>query len=268
LILFLIFIPLAPGFGSGEAEAIRHARWALERGHPDEALRRLERLADKTDDPGLVAYNRGVIRAALGEYRPAEIDFTRALADAAIPPWRRALAQSNRGICLLRHGSTAKQFRMAIDDFEKTLDAQPDDPALLADTRYHLELAKLKWMEARTREAKPPSPSEFANDPPRERPAPEQEQNRLGSEDDAPRPGRPATATSGMTTARGDARPTDVRTAGQGTLSPLPDSENVVWRTVEDTRAYLRKASERLTAERRANAKLLAGPDRKGVRDW
>ena len=68
--------------------------------------------------------------------------------------------------------------------------------------------------------------------------------------------------------AAGTPNSTDRKNAGAGTIAPLPDQDQPVKRSPEDTRAYLTKAAARLDAERRANAELLAGPQRKGIRDW
>ena len=57
-------------------------------------------------------------------------------------------------------------------------------------------------------------------------------------------------------------------TPGAGTLPVLDDKSTVTPLSAADTRALLDRAADRLRRDRRANARLLAGPERPDVRDW
>jgi tetratricopeptide (TPR) repeat protein len=265
----LVILALAPGPAADPATAVREGNDAFARGEFAAAQRLYSSATIATDDPGLVAFNRAAVHAATGDWRAAEQDYVRCLADAACPPGRKAFAEYNRGVCLLKRGGTTAVYRVAVNCFEAALESEPADPAFAADARHNLELAKLLWQKARLREAKPPPANEL---PPEEERKPEPP--RLPPPQSEPPPGvgeNPAGAANAQAKGNnpgGTPTPTDQQTPGAGTLAPLPDTDTPVSRTPADTRAYLAKAAARLDAERRANAELLGGPVRKGVKDW
>ena len=63
-------------------------------------------------------------------------------------------------------------------------------------------------------------------------------------------------------------QPTDRKAPGAGTLPVLADGPQPQRLSPEDARAHLAKVAERLERDRKANARLLAGPERPHVRDW
>ncbi len=228
--------------------------------------------AERSADPGLVAFNLGTVLFAKGEFRDAELHFVRCLDDASIPSERRARALYNRGACLLKRGGASAVYRTAILCFEGCLDAGLTDATLTADAKHNLELAKLLWAQARLKDTTPDRP----NDPPPEekpdRPPPKPDTGPMETGPDAaagqegvgqaprvvPQPGP----------AEGGASPTDQKTAGSGTLPVLTDADGVQKLTPEDTQAYLARIAARLAKDQRDTARLVAGPDRKTVRDW
>lgn len=226
------------------------------------------RAEERTDDPGLLAFNRGCLHAARGDNREAELDFLRCLDDPAIPSMRRDRANYNRGVCLLKRGGSAAIYRAAIECFERTINAAPDDVLLVLDARHNLAVAKLRY--ARERKKSPPKPDE--------RPPDETPPDRTSDSPPEPGPGRqnpvlqpaaiPLAPRPGSAAPDGNPRPTDRAPPGAGTLTPLPDQDRLTPLTPEETRIYLARAAQRLERERLANAELLAGPERKGVRDW
>ena len=153
-----------------------------------------------------------------------------------------------------------------------TAAADPPDEPLKADARHNLELAKLLWVEANKKAAKPHNPNE---EPPESQFEPPQPPEGTGQESTDP----------GMTTAAGDPRtspkmgpgatqkvgPVEAPKAVPGNnpqLQPLEDSGTVQPLSPEDTREYLRQADERLRKERQSLLRTLYGRDREGVRDW
>lgn len=264
---------LAPAPVEDPLSLVREANRAWESGERVRAATLYSLAAESTDDPGLIAFNRAALLAAEGDWRQAELEYVHCLSDRDCPAGRKRFAEYNRGVCLLKRGGNATIYRVAVNCFESVLDGHSGDDAFLADARYNLELAKLLWQQARLKEAKPPPASELPPEeerrfepPPRLPPSEISEQ--LGNEG-----GNNRTAANLMPERNGISAPgtpiqTDQKTPGAGTLAPLPDQEQIVKRSAEDTRAYLAQAAARLDAERRANAELLAGPDRKGVRDW
>jgi tetratricopeptide (TPR) repeat protein len=248
-------------------ELIRLGNEAYLRGDLAAAERHYAAAAERTTDPGLVAFNRAAVAAQLGEFREAELEYLRVLDDRAAPPDRRAKAQYNRGACLLARGGPASVYRSAIACFEQSLDLFPADDPLAADARHNLELAKLLWAKALAAEKTRPKPNDLPPDVPD--PPPEGTGRDPGTDPDGPGgqsglrpelvPGRPP---------GGRPRETNQQTPGAGNLPVVLDADRPQPLTPEDTRAILQRVAERLEKDRRANARLLTGPERPDVRDW
>jgi hypothetical protein len=253
------------------ADLVRRANDSFARGDIDAADHLYADAAEWTADPGLVAFNRAAVLFARGEFRDAELHYLRALADAAVPAERRKRALFNRGVCLLKRGGPSSVYRSAINSFDGCLDADPGDPALDADARHNLEVAKVLWGQARASEATPPK----ANDPLADDllPPPLPGKEPVGPEDgddpggSAGKKGVPEPAPGPGAKDR-PAEPTDGTAPGSGSLPVVPDAEVVVPLSPEDTRALLKRAAARVEKDRRATTRLLAGPERPHVRDW
>jgi tetratricopeptide (TPR) repeat protein len=265
---FIAILCLAAAPAGDALRLVREGNAAFAKGDLALAVRQYEAAAMATDDPGLIAFNRAAIHFAEDRFRDAELDYLRCLADRDCPADRRMQAEFNRGVCLVKRGWSAKIYRTAITCFDTVLAMQPADAALLADARHNLEVAKLLWQTARLREQKEPpandrQPDEDRQpDPPRLPPPTMNDPSEGG-------PGKAGAASPVPNgSAAGTPNPTEQKLPGAGTLGPLPDDDRPTPRSPQDTRLYLDRAALRLDAERRANAELLAGPDRKGVRDW
>jgi tetratricopeptide (TPR) repeat protein len=263
---------VAAGLGVSAAPppdaAVRAGAAAFAAGDWDAAEQLFQAAAERTPDPGLVAFNRAAVAARRGDWRAAEIGYLQALDDADSPPRRRAEALYNRGVCLLHRGGPAAVYRAAVESFARAADRLGDDP-LAADARHNLELAKLLWAQARQREKTPPRPGDELPELPPDLPPPAG-----GSEPDAggdpqPSPGGARGGGRQQASGRGpQGQPTPDRSPGSGTLPVLADADAPQPLSPADTRAHLQRADERLARERKATARLLAGPDRPNVRDW
>src|SRR5262249_40499343 len=121
----------APGTPSAEDE-VRAGNAALERGDLDVAAQHFSAAAERTDDPGLVAFKRGALTFARGDFHEAERDYRRALDDADAPPERRARAWYNRGTALLNRGGSMDIFRSAIACFDQCLASEKLEEGLKA----------------------------------------------------------------------------------------------------------------------------------------
>jgi tetratricopeptide (TPR) repeat protein len=274
-VLLLAAAGLALAAGSPDPrppeELIRLGNASYLRGDLDAAERYYAAAAERTTDPGLVAFNRAAVAVQRGEVREAELNYLRVLDDQAAPPDRRAKALYNRGVCLLARGGSSGVYRSAIACFELSLDLfQPDDP-LAADARHNLELAKLLWNRARMTERIPPRPNDLPPDVP-ELPPPQPEEwpgHDPGSEPFGPggRPGSRPEFAHGQQPG-GQPRETAQKAPGAGNLPVVPDSDRPQPLTPEDTRAILQRVAERLEQDRRTTARLLTGPERPDVKDW
>ncbi len=255
---------------------VRAANAAFGRGDADAAEGLYAAAAERAGDPGLVAFNRAAVAFGRGKFREAELLYARTLDDPACPPERRARAWFNRGTCLVRRGGDAAAFRSAVACFERCLLAAPADPALAADARHNLELAKLLWAEERKKLATPPkansTPPEDDDRPPkppepdRQQPPPETDP---GTKPDAATPPTPRVKPKdGVAPAVGDPSKAGDVTAGAGNLPPLFDGDKPQALSPVDTREYLRRTADRLRRDRQATLRAVYGPGRDGVRDW
>jgi tetratricopeptide (TPR) repeat protein len=254
-------------------DLVRRGNSALRAGDPAVAARLYAAAEEHSPDPGLVAFNRAAALFEQGEYREAEVHYLRALDDKAAPPDRRAKALYNRGVCLVKRASDLPALRAAVSCFEQALDSDVLDEPMRADARYNLELAKLLWAEARAKLGAKDTPNQL---PPEEQP--ESKPPATGADNgsepgrDTEGPGtRPGLQPQAPTNAQagGQAPQATDRTApGHGTLPVLVDGPQSQKLSPEDARAHLAKVAERLDRDRRANARLLAGPERPHVPDY
>ncbi|HET6574937.1 MAG TPA: hypothetical protein VFG68_15130 [Fimbriiglobus sp.] len=247
-------------------ELIRLGNEAFHRGDLGAAARHYAAAAERTTDPGLVAFNRAAVAVQLGEPREAELYYLRALDDRAAPPDRRARALYDRGVCLLARGGSTAVYRSAIACFEQSLDLLDAADPLAADARHNLELAKLLWAKARTTEKSAPNPNDLPPDVPDPLP-PEPGAGQGTGDEPGDQPGvRPEPAPG--TPPGGTPRETNRKSPGAGNLPVVLDADRPQPLTPEDTRAILQRVAERLEKDREATARLLTGPERPDVRDW
>jgi len=270
-----LLMAAAPVSSEPVDELIRRANAAFLRGEADAADSLYAAAEERTGDPGLVSFNKAAVLFQRSEFYAAEVHYARTLDDAACPAERAAKSWFNRGTCLLRRGGSAGTYRSAIACFDRCLDSPKSDEPLKADARHNLELAKLLWIEANKKAAKPEPP----NAPTREEEKPEPPMaTPNGTEPAGPKdngskdpPKDPGTSPMPMTGTVPKVGPDASTTPVPGnTVNPQPllDDSTPQKLSAEDTREYLRRTEERLRNERRSLLRLLHGQDRPGVRDW
>ena len=257
--------------GSGHtppaADGVRVGNAAARRGDFDAASREYALAAVGAIDPGLVAFNRGVVALQQGQYRDAESHFLAALDDRDAPAERVNAANYNLGLALLQRGGTSAVCRAAADANERCLAGSPADGTLRSDAAHNLELAKLLGRAARDRErlTAPPVPESAPEEATRPSTPPPTEGNSTATTP----AGTPAGAAGLTRTPPGGAtRPTTQTTPGTGTLPVLPDAEAYPPLAPADARALLQGHAARLAKSRATAADLPAGPERPDARDW
>jgi len=267
-------VGLLAGFAAGPwsepspLEHVREGNAAFARDDLAAADRSFAQAQEKANDPGLVAFNAAAVRMVREEYRDAELHYLRVLDDREAPLERRAKALNNRGVCILHRADDAATLRIAIACFEEciALRSRNDELNEFAPHR-NLEVAKLLWSKARAKQADPPR----ANDPPpEEEPPPEKPQSngtKEGTDNGSTAAAKPTTVGATMPNSR-EPQPTNQKAPGTGNLPVLLDSERPQQLPPEDTRAVLDRINKRLANDRRANARMLNGPERLNVRDW
>ena len=261
-----LLISAAPIDSRSPEELIRLGNAASLRGDLALAEQHYTAAMERTDDPGLVAFNKAAIALQLGELRDAEVHYLRCLDDQAAPPLRRAKAQYNRGVCLLARGGSATVYRSAISCLEQCLDLNHDDAILNADAQHNLEIAKLLWNRSRIQERTPPDPSELPPEvfePPPRSQQPDPIFNSDTGTDNTTSGTQTGPAPQGQPSSK-----SNQKSAGAGSLPVLVDNDQREPLSPEDARALLQNAAKRLKSDRAFNAEMLAGPERPYVRDW
>ena len=263
----LALLAAAPGPPRGPDDAVRDGNAAAQRGELDFAAGCYADASRMTTDPGLVAFNRGVIGLRRGRPRDAELHFLAALDDRDAPPDRRAAANYNLGLAILQRGGSAAVYRAAVAANERCLAATPASATLAGDAAHNLELAKILAREAEVRERQtaPPPPERSPEKVARTGPDATAESGTVPT----PQSSSAASATGVKQTAlTGPPRTTSQPTAGRGTLPVLPDAEEYPPLSPDDARALLQGHAARLTRNRAASAETPAGPERPDARDW
>jgi tetratricopeptide (TPR) repeat protein len=261
---------LALGAAPMPADWLRRGDEAFAAGQFEAALSCYGQAAERSTDPGRVAFNEGVSLYQLGRYREAELRFRCALDDAALPAARRGPALYDLGNCLLQEsaGRSVGLLRDAIACYELCLADGRLEPELVIDTRHNLELAKVLWLEARRSAA---NGDREADEPPHsDRPPPRRDEpppgangpGDLGNQAQSAGPGQQA---DGTATGRQPGQQAPL--PGEGNLPPVHDADELQQMTPEDLQAHLRSATERIRQERQVRVRRPV-PAPESVRDW
>lgn len=277
--LCLLAVAAQPPATDTPSDLVRRANDTLRAGDKDAADALYALAEERTDDPGLVAFNRGAVAFDRKQFRAAEEHFERALKDAACPPGRAAKAWYNRGTCLLWNGGSIEVYRAAVACFEHTLDSAASDEPLKARARDNLERAKLLWAEERRKkenEKKSPNTDVPREEQDRPRPQPQPDAGGTdanpGSDPDPTRKDNATPQPGSQTQQQPDAaNPTQTNqtTPGNNTsLQPLPDTSDVKPLSEKDARDSLDAITRRIKREQQSLLRALYGPERPTVRDW
>ena len=273
----LLLLPLlaAQPASTGDGESrLRAAQDAWQRGDDATAIKLYDAAEERSQDPGLIAFNLGAIHFRKNEFRDAELQFNRALDDRDAPATRRVRSLYNRAVCLLRRGGLA-QFRMAIESFERCLAGSGLEADLAADAEHNLELAKLLWSEARAKSNVKPLPNERLPEepPPDMQPRPEPPERTGDQSPDfadanpgSPKPGEIDPLT-GQPKADG-ATATKKTTGGKGRLPVTGDWAGWQPQSEAEARDYLKVLGLRLAKDRRDLLDMTAPPEQPHVKDW
>jgi len=268
------FLLLGAGPSPSPEDLLRSASEAFYRSELDSAEAMYQQAEDRTLDPGLVAFNKGMVHYRRGDFRKAELGFRRSLGDAAIPRERRAKALYNLGNSLV-HQAGEKELKLlqsAIECYEMAI-LETVDPGTKDDAADNLEIAKLLWAKARAK--RPPGERDPDWDPPRDPkdPPPDpKKQPELGPEkndDGSTKQENGAKVEMGKGLDKGNVPKEVPKTVpGQGNLPVIPDTDEVPSLSPEDARAVLKKAGERLQRERQKLRAESTQGERPRANDW
>ncbi len=220
--------------------------------------------AERTADPGRVAFNLAVTFSRMGNYRDAERAFRASLDQATGARRLRAYYNLGTVLVLASEGQHASHLVEAIDCFRRVM-ASPDAGAELRDdARHNLELAKLLWKKT-SGDAPPPQPPSSPGDDPR---GSRTTSNGTPTEGGSPANGTPDPRGPPMPAA-GNATPIDDRPPpGSGRLLPIPEERQHQPLPAGEARELLRQAAERIERERRAMLYGAPASESRPYPDW
>jgi tetratricopeptide (TPR) repeat protein len=236
-------------------DLIRGGNDAFARGDFAAALESYVLAEERTLDPGLVAFNEGIVLYQLARYRDAELHFRRCREDATGA--RRARLLYNLGNCLVQEAQAryANRLRDAIRFYEQSLEQAALDAELAANARHNLELARLLLQKVRSSKE---SPNDSNDEQDANNAQPDDRRNDVATGGDQ--------ATMAQADAHGKAGPalnqagdrsrTPVKTdrqppPGKGNLPPIPDEDDLAAMSPEDAVEHLKQAAARIERERR-----------------
>lgn len=243
----------------------RRGQEAYEAGDYTAALRWLEQAAERTTDPGGVAFDQAAALYRLGRFREAELHYRRCLEDATGP--REARAWYDLGTAVVRQGGTdLRRLREAIACFDRCLGHAEASDELKAAARHNRALAEALARQLASQAGSEPETS------------PEPSSRQPAEAPSRPTPAEPADSTSVSEPSRIEPEPSrqpgaevPVATAhlqpGQGNLPPVPDTAELVSLPPEDALVYLRQAAERIRRERQEHRRG-GPPPPQSVKDW
>lgn len=192
-------------------------------------------IADRSTDPGLVAFHRGVELARLGRHRDAAEQFQRSLSDAAGD--RRARALYNLGLCQLHSADRPATLR-AIESLRSA--REQAGPALATDIETSLTIAE-RMLALLNEGAKSGEGDDPTTRPP--------DRSAVGEPANAKSPrSKSGDATVGQPKPGGKGQETDQLAPGAGNLPAIPDTDELM--PILDPRRYLDEVERRVRATR------------------
>ena len=271
----LLVLLVTAGLSAAPAEEadrfVRQGDAAFEQGDWQAALDAYRQAEERSVDPGLVAFNEAAALYRLGRYREAELHYLRCRDDAAGE--RRARVEYDLANAIVQQAQDrdAKRLEEAIASYEDCLRRAPAGSELAEAAGFNLRLARALLVQAKAAKDRPKSDNPDnteANPPPQD----QAEDRRPGGDF---RPGsadRRGTA-RGMAQRIGNGSGEPASTSqppapGIGNLPVLPDTDQLVPLSAEDTVAYLDQVAARVLRERREHRQRSAAPPSPLVKDW
>jgi hypothetical protein len=251
------------------AELIRQGNAAFSHGDFAGALTFYNRAEPRTQDPGLVAFNKASALYHTGNFRAAELLYRASLSDAEGA--RRVHLLYGLANCLVQQAGDrdAKRLREAIGLYELSL-SEETDPEDMANARHNLELAKLLLIKAQLQGTKNPPDQPPDKDPDIDPPP------KKGSADipegTDPGPGIKKNggekAPTKLSPGEQPQRTNEPPAPGQGNLPPIPDTQDPVSLTPEDAAAHLQQATVRILQEKQKHKQTSLKKPAPGAKDW
>jgi tetratricopeptide (TPR) repeat protein len=268
--VMLAFVALAPTAIDPDDWEMR-GNSAFQAGRYEEAIRCYAAAGERSHDPGRVAHNHAVALFNVGRYRDAERLF-RCQLESTGNADSRTRAFYDLGTCLLHaaDGRDANRLAEAIDLLTRCTKIAGGDESLQANAHFNLEFAKQQWRRIRTDAPPPPERDPDANNDSAKPDQPDRNPgNEPGNQTGAPNGGGTPRAIPQPGAAEGPQPiPTPDRPPGAGTMSPIPDDEQLKPLPPNEARELLRQAGDRIVRERRALQRAGALSGSRSFPDW
>jgi tetratricopeptide (TPR) repeat protein len=267
-LLPLLLLPLlGAAWSATPDDLVRQGNAALARKDYAAALRLFDQASDRTTDPGLVAFNRGVALYQQGDFAQAESYFRLCLPDAHGP--RKSAALYNLADCLVQQAGErdSRRLQEAIDLYRQCLRQEDVDEPLAAQAAHNLELAGLLWVRASAPREEQPHTGSSNEDP--SPPPPTGSEDPLSNESQL---GAQASRTGDPRRLPGDQgpkpTPTNQQSPGKGDLPVVPDRDELMPMSPEEAAQHLQQALERVLQEQRAHRQHTLRPPSQNAPDW
>jgi tetratricopeptide (TPR) repeat protein len=268
LLVAALLLSAAP---AEEAEQFVHqGDNAFERGDWQRAIDFYTRAEERSIDPGLVAFNKAAALYRLGQFREAELHYLRCRDDATGERLGCVLYNLANSIVQQAQDRDARRLEEAIGDYEECLRGVDKASELAENAQFNLRLARALLVTAKTAKDRPDtenaSPDE-TDTTPRDRSEDRRGANaRHGSAEER---GKLHGSAERAGDAKGDPHATaQTPPAGVGNLPVLPDTDDLVPLTAEDTMAYLEQVAARVLRERAEHQRRARVPPATSVKDW
>jgi tetratricopeptide (TPR) repeat protein len=247
-------------------DLVRQGNAAYAHGEFATALRLYQQAEERTDDPGLVAFNEAAALYQLGRFREAELCYTRCREDATGPRLARLLY--GLGNCLVQQAQPGDAARLdrAIGFYDECLTQSGADEDLLADTRHNRELAVQLRAKEPPAGPKPNSSGDPSEPPSGNRPNGPGEDERGGSPI-----GKNGARQQAVAKQRPDGTPVPVDEPpppGKGNLPPVPDQDELASMSTAEALAHLEEALARIRQEQKEFRQRASASPSRQVPDW
>ena len=265
---WLLLPLLGAAWGTTPDDLVRQGNAALARKDIAGALRLFDQAEDRTTDPGLVAFNRGVALYQQGDFAQAESYFRLSLSDAQGP--RQSAALYNLANCLVQQAGErdGRRLQEAVSLYRRCLRQEDIDDTLADQAAYNLELAVLLWVRANAQSNDEPQRGPSSKDDPAYSQSPEEPpDNEAQSAEGTQRPGRPSRLSPQEKDQKANAASGE-HLPGVGNLPVVPDRDDLVPMTSEEAAQHLQQALERVLQEQRAHCRQALRPPPPNALDW
>jgi tetratricopeptide (TPR) repeat protein len=268
----LAFVLVSAASAGSAQKWVRRGNEAFDRGDYTAAVDWYTKAEETVTDPGMVAFNKGAALYRLGRFREAELHYSRCREDASGERLARLLYDLANSIIQQAQDREVPRLEQAIGLYEECLYLESAPADLLENARFNLQLARMLLVRAKA--AKDQSPSDRSGSMRSNHSTKEKSHaNRRMAADG--QPGSPdsrgqikAPADSSGDPARSPQETSQSPPPGVGNLPVLPDQDDLVSLSPEDTAAYLDEVAARVLRQKQEHKRRATDTAPRAELDW